>query len=213
MVFMKKGISVVAAVLFIVAETSCGHGNTSVVAVTATEEEKQQQQQQQPPPRAWKFSKKQSPSTSWPPTPGPTASPPPEPITNAPTTDFEARRQHYELNTTEEVLSVVHSHLSKKTTPIILLDVRSPGEVADAHFNVPANKNYRVKYIAGVTMTPEVSSIEQQAATVLPDLSQPIVTFCAVGGRSHLAAQELLEMGYTTVLNGGGVKDLGYLQQ
>ena len=212
MVFMKKGISVVAAVLFIVAETTFGHGNTSVVAVTATEEEEQQQQQQQPPPRAWKFSKKQSPSTSWPPTPGPTTSPP-EPITHAPTTDFEARRQHYEWNTTDEVLAIVHSHLSKKTTPIILLDVRSPGEVADAHFNVPANKNYRVKYIAGVTMTPDVSSIAQQAATVLPDLSQPIVTFCAVGGRSHLAAQKLLEMGYTTVLNGGGVKDLGYLQQ
>ena len=125
--------------------------------------------------------------------------------------DFEARRQQYELNTTEEVLAVVHAH-PKNTTPIILLDVRSPKEVADAHFDAPADKNYLVKYIAGVTMTPDVSSIEQQAATVLPDKAQPIVTFCAVGGRSHLAAQKLQAMGYTTVLNAGGLNDLGYLQ-
>ena len=88
---------------------------------------------------------------------------------------------------------VVHAH-PKKTTPIILLDV------------------YLVKYIAGVTMTPNVSSIEQQAAMVLPQKAQPIVTFCAVGGRSHLAAQKLQEMGYTTVLNAGGLQDLRYLQ-
>ena len=125
-------------------------------------------------------------------------------------TDFEARRQQYALNTKEEVLAVLQSYPT--TTPIILLDVRSPGEVANAHFDVPADKNYVVKYIAGVTMTPDVSSIADQAATVLPDKAQPIVTFCAVGGRSHLAAQKLQAMGYTTVLNAGGLKDLGYLQ-
>jgi len=42
---MEKGVSVEAAVLFVVAATSIGHGTNCFVAVTATEEEEQQQLQ------------------------------------------------------------------------------------------------------------------------------------------------------------------------
>ena len=40
------------------------------------------------------------------------------------------------------------------------------------------------------------------------DRSKPVLVYCASGGRSALAGKTLKELGYGTVLNAGGFKDL-----
>lgn len=59
-----------------------------------------------------------------------------------------------------------------------------------------------------------VGDVDEDAASVLPDKNQPIVTYCAVGVRAQTAAESLRRQGYThvTAMTGGyeDLKAAGY---
>lgn len=75
----------------------------------------------------------------------------------------------------------------------IILDVRTPAEFAEKHIpnaiNVP-NENIG---------TDEISA--------LPDKNQLIMVYCRSGRRSKEAAEKLVKLGYTNIVEFGGIID------
>ncbi len=79
----------------------------------------------------------------------------------------------------------------KSTQDVIILDVRQPGE-------------YEAGHIPGAKLTPMPVLTESLAEL---DPSLPILVYCAIGGRSRVAAQTLAGKGYDQVINlSGGFK-------
>lgn len=75
----------------------------------------------------------------------------------------------------------------------IILDVRRPDEFASGH--IPNAINVQNEII-GTSDIPE-----------LPDKNQLILVYCRSGRRSKEAAQKLVELGYTNVVEFGGILD------
>lgn len=76
----------------------------------------------------------------------------------------------------------------------IILDVRREDEFAEGH--IPGAINVRNEDI-NTTTPPEE----------LPDLNQVIYVYCRSGRRSKEAAQKLVELGYTNIIEFGGIID------
>lgn len=75
----------------------------------------------------------------------------------------------------------------------ILLDVRTPEEFADGH-------------IPGAINIPNESIGENDIAE-LPDKEQRIYVYCRSGNRSKQASAKLVNLGYTNVIEIGGIID------
>ena len=71
----------------------------------------------------------------------------------------------------------------------VIIDVRSEGEFYSGHIEGSLN----------IPLEELTSKIEKAT-----DKNQPIITCCASGMRSAVAAKMLLSKGYTNVVNGGG---------
>ncbi len=69
----------------------------------------------------------------------------------------------------------------------IILDVRQPAE-------------YKEMHILGAVLIP-LDRLKDEARTRLNSPDKPVLTYCAVGGRSLQAARVLMDMGYTHVFN------------
>ena len=80
--------------------------------------------------------------------------------------------------------------------PFILLDVRTDEE-------------FKEKRIDGAILIPDYE-IKSRASTELPDKNALILIYCRSGRRSALAANELIEQGYTNVYDFGGIIDWPY---
>ncbi|NDL67080.1 rhodanese-like domain-containing protein [Clostridiales bacterium F-3ap] len=80
--------------------------------------------------------------------------------------------------------------------PFVLVDVRTKEEYDGGH-------------IPGALLLPD-ADIERLAPDMLPDKEAKILLYCRSGRRSELAARKLLEMGYTQVLDFGGILDWKY---
>ena len=82
----------------------------------------------------------------------------------------------------------------------VILDVRQPAE-------------YKEMHILGAVLIP-LDRLKDEARTKLNSPDKPVLTYCAVGGRSLQAARVLMNMGYTHVFNlEGGIiawKEKGY---
>jgi rhodanese-related sulfurtransferase len=78
----------------------------------------------------------------------------------------------------------------------IILDVRTQEE-------------YDEKHIPGAILIPN-DRIVTQAEEVLTAKNQLILVYCRSGRRSKLAAQDLLELGYTNIKEFGGIIDWPY---
>lgn len=74
-----------------------------------------------------------------------------------------------------------------------IVDVRSPGEFSTGHY--PGAVNIPVDQV-------------QSRISEFGDKTQPIVVYCASGGRSSSAKRLLEAAGYTNVTNGGGLRDM-----
>ena len=81
-------------------------------------------------------------------------------------------------------------------TGYIILDVRSRQEYEEGH-------------IPGAMLIPD-SEIKDRAEAELPDKAQLILVYCRSGRRSKLAAQALVELGYTNIMEFGGIIDWPY---
>ena len=75
----------------------------------------------------------------------------------------------------------------------VILDVRRPDEYALGH-------------IPGAINVPN-ETIGSSAITELPDKNQLILVYCRSGNRSKQAAKKLVALGYTNVVEFGGIID------
>ena len=75
----------------------------------------------------------------------------------------------------------------------IILDVRRADEFSEGH--IPGAVNYANE------------DILQDKPEVLPDLEQTIYVYCRSGRRSKEAADKLVQMGYTSIIEIGGILD------
>ncbi len=81
-------------------------------------------------------------------------------------------------------------------TDYIILDVRTPEEFGTGHIKNAIN-------------IPDYE-IESQAEKELKNKKQTILVYCRSGNRSKKAASMLAEMGYTSVMEFGGINDWKY---
>ena len=81
--------------------------------------------------------------------------------------------------------------LMEKEEGYILLDVRTKGE-------------YESGYIPGAINIP-LSEIDEKIISFLPDKSQMILVYCRSGNRSREASDKLSKLGYSNVLEIGGI--------
>lgn len=80
--------------------------------------------------------------------------------------------------------------------PFVLVDVRTPEEFKEGH-------------IEGALLLPDYE-VESSAAQLLPDKDARILLYCRTGRRSEGAAMILVAMGYTNVIDFGGITDWPY---
>ena len=78
----------------------------------------------------------------------------------------------------------------------IILDVRSEEEFAEKH-------------IPGAVLIPH-TEIADRAEEELPDKEKNILVYCRSGNRSKIAAQILVDLGYTGVFEFGGINSWPY---
>ena len=86
--------------------------------------------------------------------------------------------------------------LMETRTDYTLVDVRELSEYSAGH-------------IPGAKLLP-LGQIETLAATELPDQNATIIVYCRSGARSSRAAHTLLSLGYTDVLDLGGISNWPY---
>lgn len=83
--------------------------------------------------------------------------------------------------------------MMKKESGYIILDVRRPDEYADGH--IPGAINLPNEDI-GAAEIPE-----------LPDKAHLILVYCRSGRRSKEASEKLVKLGYTNIVEFGGILD------
>jgi len=86
-----------------------------------------------------------------------------------------------------------HPVLAKIQAGAAIIDVRSPDEFADGAY--PRARNI------------PVNALPHRIAEVGAK-DQPVVVYCASGGRSAVAAQILKANGFVDVTNAGGLEDM-----
>ncbi len=86
-----------------------------------------------------------------------------------------------------------------------IMDTRSDYILLD----VRTEKEFAVGHIKGAILIPDYE-IRLRAEKELPDKAKTILVYCRSGRRSKLAAQDLAELGYTDVLEFGGIIDWKY---
>ncbi len=96
----------------------------------------------------------------------------------------------YKKITAEEAKTLIESD------DVVLLDVRTQEEYDEGH-------------IDGALLI-EDTRLKEQAPLLLTDKTAKILVYCRSGRRSAASAQELIEMGYTDVLDFGGIIDWPY---
>lgn len=84
--------------------------------------------------------------------------------------------------------------IAKKNPDAIIVDVRRDDE-------------YKAGHIPGAVLLTMETITEETATKVLPDKNQMILIYCRSGRRSKIAAQSLLELGYTNLIEFGGILD------
>lgn len=84
--------------------------------------------------------------------------------------------------------------IAKNNPDAIIVDVRHDDE-------------YKAGHIPGAVLLTMETITEETAAKVLPDKTQMILIYCRSGRRSKIAAQTLLELGYTNLIEFGGILD------
>ncbi len=98
------------------------------------------------------------------------------------------RKNSYQRIAMDEAMSIM-----EKERGYIILDVRTPGEFKGGH--IPGAINVANESI-GSGEIPE-----------LPDKEQLILVYCRSGSRSRQAAGKLAGLGYTNIMEFGGILD------
>ena len=104
----------------------------------------------------------------------------------------ETKQEAVYMNITAEEAK----HIMDTEEGYIILDVR-------------AQEEYDAGHIPGAIVIPH-TEIETRAEEELTDKDQQILVYCRSGRRSKLAADALLELGYTNIKEFGGILDWPY---
>lgn len=103
-------------------------------------------------------------------------------------------------NTQEVIYMNISAQEAKKIMDTeegyVILDVREQEE-------------YDEKHIPGAIVIPHME-IANRAEEVLTDKNQLILVYCRSGRRSKIAAEALIELGYTNIKEFGGILDWPY---
>ncbi len=83
--------------------------------------------------------------------------------------------------------------MMEEESSYIILDVRTPEEFADKH-------------IPGAINIPN-ETISTEEIPELPDKDQLILVYCRSGNRSKQASEKLVALGYTNIVEFGGIND------
>ena len=83
--------------------------------------------------------------------------------------------------------------MMEEETGYIILDVRTPEEFAEKH-------------IPGAVNVPN-ETIGTEEISELPDKDQLILVYCRSGNRSKQASEKLAALGYTNIVEFGGIND------
>ena len=106
-----------------------------------------------------------------------------------------------EANAAVRKLSPAEAAEKIKTGNVLIVDVRDPGEVQQSgKIQGAVNVSRGMLEFRADPETPYHNAAFQKDKTVL--------VYCASGGRSALAGKRLKDMGYNTVYNIGGFKEL-----
>lgn len=81
-------------------------------------------------------------------------------------------------------------------TDYVILDVRTAEEYAEGHIPNAVNLDHE--------------DVPYKAEAMLPDKDALILVYCRSGRRSKIAAESLVELGYTNVKEFGGIIDWPY---
>ena len=84
--------------------------------------------------------------------------------------------------------------MAKGNPKAVIVDVRRDDE-------------YKAGHIPGALLLTLEKITNESAAKVLPDKSQMIFIYCRSGRRSKIVANKLLELGYTNLIEFGGILD------
>lgn len=98
---------------------------------------------------------------------------------------------NYQSITQEEA-----KQLMDTTTDYLILDVRTEEEYQESH-------------IPNAICIPN-ETIDETVKEQLPNLEQTILVYCRSGNRSKQASQKLAELGYTNILEFGGIQTWEY---
>ncbi len=113
--------------------------------------------------------------------------------------DYDTRCATYGFATKEEILA------TSKIPTVVFLDVRTQEEISVAKLTPPDGA-----WVA-CSCTPDAApELELDAAKLLPDKNAPVIIYCGSGRRAAKAKEVLVAQGYSTVLNAGGLIDLGF---
>lgn len=96
-------------------------------------------------------------------------------------------------NTYQQITAEEAANMMQSETDYIILDVRTAQEYASGH-------------IPGAVNIPN-ETIASEAIQQLPDKEQLILVYCRSGNRSKQAAGKLVDLGYTNIVEFGGIND------
>ena len=98
-----------------------------------------------------------------------------------------------ETNTYRQITMVEAVELMEKEQNYLILDVRTQQEYAAGH-------------IPGAIVIPN-ETIGNEEIAQLPDKDQLIMVYCRSGNRSKQASDKLVKLGYTNIVEFGGIID------
>ena len=101
-------------------------------------------------------------------------------------TNFAPKTTGYRQVTTEEAVNIMQTEEN-----YVILDVRTAQEFASGH-------------IPGAILIPN-EAIGTEEIVQLPDKDQLILVYCRSGNRSKQAADKLARLGYTNIVEFGGI--------
>ncbi len=101
-------------------------------------------------------------------------------------TNFAPKNAGYRQVTTEEAVNIMQTEEN-----YVILDVRTAQEFASGH-------------IPGAVLLPN-ETIGTEDIPLLPDKDQLILVYCRSGNRSKQAAEKLAQLGYTNIVEFGGI--------
>jgi rhodanese-related sulfurtransferase len=108
----------------------------------------------------------------------------------------DAEKEEETVNMYRNITAAEAKEIMDSEEGYIILDVRSQEEYDESH-------------IPGAIVIPH-TEIEAKAESVLTDKGQLILVYCRSGRRSKLAAEALVALGYTNIVEFGGIIDWSY---